>query len=320
LVFWKYGQMIIDKKENPNYDFANKKKNHFDIPKMPYIIASCFRLGNEPVGETDLIQQCIPIQDVINVTNRLIINNAIKTGNAQWLIDSTTMSEEEANTKINNSPGLIIYAQGVANPALMRRDSPPALPNYIPELKIMAEKAFDNIFGTHSTTRGERGQQETLGGRLMLKQADLGRIDLLVREYERIVAEAGNYFAQLIKMNYTNKRTFRSYGETGTTFVELSADMVESGVKIIIKSGTTLPTDEMSKRREAIELWSMGALDPVTLFERLKFANPEEAAERLMAWKQGQLAMEEAAAPSRQTKPLPSAQKEVGKMEGKITK
>jgi propionyl-CoA carboxylase beta chain len=36
----------------------------------------------------------------------------------------------------------------------MRRDSPPPLPNYIAELKIMSERAFDNIFGTHSTTRG----------------------------------------------------------------------------------------------------------------------------------------------------------------------
>jgi hypothetical protein len=331
MVFWKYGSIIIDKQENPHYDFNNKKKNHFMYPKIPYIIASVFRLGNSVVGETDLIQQTIPIQDTINVSARLVINNANKTGNAQWFVDNQIgLSEEEVRTKITNAPGLLIYGSGVANPNLLRRDPPPPLPAYIQELKLMAENAFDNIFGTHSTTRGERQSQETLGGRLLLKQADLGRIDLIVREFERCVAELGNWFTQLMKLNYASKRTFRAYGETGITFVKLMKDMIEEGIKVIIKSGTTLPTDELSKRREAVELWGMGALDPVTLFERLKFSNPEEAAQRLQAWRMNQLKMEAqiqgtvgqqpTGGQGRQTQPLPSPQREVGKMEGKITK
>lgn len=331
MVFWKYGGMIIDKRENPYYDFKNKKRNHFDSPKLPYILASAFRLGNEPVGETDLIQQTIPIQDTINVTTRLIVNNASKTGNSQWFVDPEVMSEEEARTKITNSPGLIVFGSGVANQNLLRRDPPPPMPAYISELKIMAERAFDNIFGTHSTTRGERGQPETLGGRILLKQADLGRIDLLVREFERVVAELGNWGTQLMKLNYRKKRTFRSYGETGITFVELMSSMIERGVKVIIKSGTTLPTDELSKRREAIELWGMGALDPVTLFERLKFPNPEEAAKRLQLWKQNQLQMDmearaggaggaqQGSPTGRAVKPLISPRGEMGRAQAKVT-
>ena len=144
-----------------------------------------------------------------------------------------------------------------------------AFPSYIPELKLMAERAFDNIFGTHSTTRGERGAPETLGGRLLLKQADLGRIDLLVREYERCVAELGDWWAQLMKLNYVGKRVFRAYGSVGIKFVELEPFMIQSGVRVIVKSGTTLPTDEMSKRKEAIELWGMNAIAPQTLYERM---------------------------------------------------
>ncbi len=323
MVFWKGKNIIIEKRKNPHYDFEDIKRNHFVSPRIPYIIASGFRLGNEPIGETDLIQQVIPIQDVINVSSRLIINNANKTGNTQWFIDSSVMSEEEAKTKITNSPGLVIYGTGVANPALMRRDSPPPLPAYIENLKIAFERAFDNIFGTHSTTRGERGQPETLGGRLLLKQADIGRIDLLVREYERCVAELGNWFVQLMKINYTAKKTFVYYGESGTQFIDLETGMIQSGVKIIVKSGTTLPTDELSKRREALELWSLNALDPVTLFERLKFPNPEETAQKLQAWRTGQLAQEAAIRnqeqeQGRQVAPLPSPQEELGRIGGRI--
>lgn len=320
ITFWKSGGYILDIRENESYDFADEGRNLFDGPEIPIIIASQFRLGAQPVGETDLIQQTIPIQDTINVTNRLIINNATKTGNSQWFIDSEVMTEEEARTKITNQPGLIVYGQGVANQNKMRRDAPPPLPAYIPNLKIMAEQAFDNIFGTHATTRGEKGAAETLGGRLLLKQSDYGRIDLSVREYERCVAELGNWFVQLMKIHLEGEKVYRSYGESGTEFVKISDSTIEKGVKVIIKSGTTLPTDELSKRQEAIELWGMGALDPETLFERLKFPNPQEAAKKLQLWKQGQIQMEQAvqgtgAQPrQRATQPLPTGRGAVGAM------
>lgn len=325
MVFWKHGGLIIEKRANPTYDFTNKTKNHFEVPEIPYIIASVFRLGNSAIGETDLVQQTIPIQDVINVTNRLIINNANKTGNSQWFIDSSVMTEEEARTKITNQCGLIVYGDGVANQTLVRRESPPALPAYIPELKLMAERAFDNIFGTHSTTRGERGAPETLGGRILLKQADLGRIDLIVREYERCVAKLGNWFAQLMKLNYIGKRTFGAYGEAGMKFVELESSMMMSGMRIIIKSGTTLPTDELSKRREALELWGMNALAPQTLYERMKFPDPAGEAQKLSVWLRERMILEEgakaevAAGTERGIKPLPAGGGEVTRATEEIT-
>ena len=100
--------------------------------------------------------------------------------------------------------------------------------------------------------------------------------------------------------------------------------MIENNIKIIVKSGTTLPTDELSKRREALELWGMGALDPVTLFQRLKFPNPEETAKKLQAWRTGQLAQEAqlkagmSAEQGRQVQPLPSPQTEMGRIGGRM--
>lgn len=320
ITFWKSGAYIIDKRANETYNFENEGRNFFDEPKIPLIIASAFRLGAEPIGETDIIQQTIPIQDTINVINRKIINNASKMGNGTWLVDPEVMTEEEARTKITNAEGLIVFGSGVANQNKLRRDAPPPLPNYIPELKVMAERAFDNIAGTHSTTRGERGEPETLGGRMLLKQSDYGRIDLLVREYERCVSELGNWFVQLMKINLTAEKVYRSYGESGTEFVKINDTMIEKGLKVIIKSGTTLPTDEVSKRQEAIELWGMGALDPETLFERLKFPNPQEAAKKLQMWKMGQLQMEAAVQGTRSqpaersAKPQPTGRGAVGAM------
>ena len=98
---------------------------------------------------------------------------------------------------------------------------------------------------------------------------------------------------QLMKMYYTETQTIKILGEDGTVeFLRLNRDDIEKQIEIHVKSGEQLPMDKVSLRTEAVQLWQLGALDPVTLFQRLEFPNPEKAAERLVAWKQGQLTQE----------------------------
>lgn len=46
-----------------------------------------------------------------------------------------------------------------------------------------------------------------------------------------------------------------------------------------------IPKDPVTEREEAITLWSEGALDPITFFEKLDFPDPKQAAEQLFMWK-----------------------------------
>ena len=349
-VFWKCGPHILAKQLNPYFDFEghvdNKLSlegteieqtlfnNHFRRPLKPYIILSAFRLGNSLVGQTDLITQSRPIQDIINVTLRSVINSAQRMGNPAWMIDSSVMTREEAENQITNEPGLILLGTDAANPARVRRDAPPPIPNYIINLLNSAQSAFDNIFGTHSTTRGERREPETLGGRLLLKQADLGRIDLLVREVERGVAELGNWGVQMMRMYYDKERTFKIYGQDGLKFITVSKHLegIGAGIQMIVKSGSTLPTDEVSRRNEALQLYQLGALDPISLYERLKWPNPEETFARLQAYQTGQLQqkmmMDQAAQAAQGTpaatpqvvNPLLNPQAELGQANNSINK
>lgn len=310
-VFWRCGSEIIDKMPNPYFDFTGRKEegvdefgnnvvrdvfyNHFRKPRKPYIFLSTFRLGKSVVGETDLITQGIPIQDVINTLTRQIVNNAKKMGNSAWFVDSDVMTEEDAKNNITNEEGIILYGSGAADPNKMRREAPPPLPEYIPVTRIQANQAFDNIFGTHATTRGERSSPETLGGRMLLKQADLGRGGTFVDELDRAVAELGNWGLQMMKMYYEKEKTIRLYGSNGVSFLQFSRDNIEDGVELIVKAGSTLQQDELSQRNETLILWQNGALDPITLYERLKYPNPQELASRLVKWKMGQLLPEQQA-------------------------
>ena len=318
-VFWKYGSLILKKQKNPYFDWTGRKKgetdemgnavvedvyyNHFRRPRKPYIFLSPFRLGKSIVGETSLIEQAVSLQDVVNTLMRQIVNNAKKMGNGAWFVDAGVMEEEKAKNAITNKEGIIIYGTGAANPNLLRREQAAPLPNYIANAQLSAEMAFDNIFGTHSTTRGERGNPETLGGRIMLKQGDVSRIDLLVREIDRAVAEMGNWATQLMKLYYVSQKTVKIYGQNGLKFITFSRDNIEDGIEIAVKEGSTLQVDEVSRRNEALQLFQIGALDPITLYERLKFPNPQEAAEKLWRWQTGQLLPAQQAQTQQMNKP-----------------
>src|SRR3990167_7641384 len=260
---WKYENKILKKEKNP-YWSEDVSKNHLNKPRKPYFLIAPFSLGRSPIPETSLVEQSMPIQDSLNAIGRIIINHATKTGNGAWLVDSETMTKEEAD-QIRNEAGIIIYGRGVANPSLLRRDSPPSLPNYPFELWSGLNSALDNLFGVHSTTRGEREGKETARGRILLKQADLGRLDYIVREIDRAVQEMGDGFVQLIKLFYTDKRKIKFFG-TGSEMevLDISQEDVEDGVEIMVRSGSTLPQDETTMADQAIQLWQLGAIDPIS--------------------------------------------------------
>jgi hypothetical protein len=96
-----------------------------------------------------------------------------------------------------------------------------------------------------------------------------------------------------MKLNYTETQLVKILGEEGAAeFVQLNQDDIENHIEIIVKSDNNLPMDEVSLRSEAVQLWQLGAISPETLFERLKFPEPRKEAEKVLAWKQGQLDME----------------------------
>src|SRR3990167_8760148 len=167
-VAWKCGTAILKSQKNPYYDFESDEKNFFDSPRKPYSIKSLFHTDESIIGETDYIQQLISVQDNINIRKRQIENVTGKTANPILLIDSDVMTEEQA-TAITNEEGLIIFGKGAADGTKIRFENPGQLPNSIFVDIQNSRQEFDNIWGIHSTTRGERQGRETLGGRQLLK-------------------------------------------------------------------------------------------------------------------------------------------------------
>lgn len=317
---WAYGEMVawfcsnklLEKKANPYYDFKGTEKNYikktrkgakiakklvfsnvFDRPTDPYVFFTNYGVGDEPFGSISLVEASIPIQDAINRQKRAIIDNLRRMGNGQVYVDSDALTQEEAEN-ITDEVGLVIRGEGLASQNKIKREAGLPLPNAHFANLQESQASFDNIMGVHAATRGAAsGGGKVLGLAMMSRQQDFSRIDTITRVLNRGVSRLAVGLVQLMKMYYTETQVVKILGEDGAVeFVRLNRDDIEQYIEIVVKSGENLPMDAVSLRTEAIQLWQLGALDPVTLFERLEFPNPAKTAERVAAWKQGQLTAE----------------------------
>jgi len=309
MVAWVASNTVLRKEANPYYDFKGDKRkkqdekgeetkeeelkfyNHFMRPRKPYVFFSTYNVSAEPFGSLSLTESVMSIQDNINVQKRQITDNLRRMGNSQVYIDADSMSEERARN-ITNEIGLAIYGKGVASENKVRREPGTPLPNAHFSNLQHSELIFDNIVGLHSPTRG-KSQARTLGQDILSRQQDLTRIDLITRVLNRGMFKLTNGLVQLMKLFYTQTQTVRILGEEGAIeFVNLNREDIDDKIEIIVKSGNKLPMDEVSLRTEAIQLYQIGAIDPLTLLEILKFPNPDKAVQRLQQFRAGQLVQE----------------------------
>lgn len=307
MVAWISCGKVLDKKANPYWDFEGKEKkyvntkakglviekelvfkNHLDRPTDPFVFLTTYRLGDSPIPPASLVEISMPLQDAINTQKRQIIDNLRRTGNNQVYVDDDAMTQEEAEN-ITNEVGLIIRGAGVASQNKVRREQGTPLPNGHFDNLQHSEMVFDNIMGTHGSTRGN-ANAGTLGQDLMSRQQDYTRIDLITRVVNRAVARIANGLVQLMRMYYDETKVIKILGEdSAVEFIRMNSDDIEDHIEIEVRSGQALPMDKVALRTEAVQLWQLGALDPVTLFQRLDFVNPEKSATMLQAWKTGQL-------------------------------
>jgi hypothetical protein len=179
------------------------------------------------------------------------------------------------NDKLSGAAGVDIRAGFVRIPP--KDIHPVVLP-----LKQELSNQSDSVMGTHGTTRGERGAQETAQGRMLLKEGDTGRTAPISQALERTAYRLYSLWIQMIKIMWTEERIVSYSDDKGTNeLIRFQGDMIKPGVKLRIKPGSMLPKDKFVERNEAIELMGAGKIDDETLFEKLGDGNPKERAKKI---------------------------------------
>jgi len=286
-VAWKLGEILLDKMKNPNFDYGKgeplegeeptEPNNLFKNPQFPYLILNVFNLGRNLYDDSSLIEQAIPIQDSVNKRKNQISD--LTDENKKLITASSRAISKEEFQKFINKYGMLglwldngeitdIKAEGGTADAATFND----LSHSISEI--------DNIMGTHSTTRGERKEQETLGGRRLLTGADYGRIDTIIIRIEQLMENFYNAHLHMLKVYSTEDATFSDGEET----VSINRDEIPEGIMVIVKKGSTLPVDKAARAEMAVKLAQFQFIDPKTLFEELGYGDEEQRTQDLFQW------------------------------------
>lgn len=307
-MFWTLKDKVLLKSKNPHWNYEKQEpitdelgnttmqqipgKNHFDVPKKPFIFLSVFNLGVQPWDETNIILQNISLQDLVNKRLKQLDKNADYTNNG-ILVSGDSFDKGEASrvAEALRSGQTVWVPSGDVNRAVNRTTAPP-MPNHVYETLNDYRNELQNIFGVRGVTPQGTMDEKTVRGKIVIKGQDADRMSLIVSHLEQFADDVYNWFVQLMYVYYDMPHVAAVLGEEkALEYIQLQSSDFTSKLIIGVSPGSMLPKDQLTKANQAIDLWSAGAIDPISLYEMLDFPNPREQAMKLMLWKSNPMAL-----------------------------
>jgi len=276
-VAWKLGSYILEKKKNPNFDYEDPTNNIFDKPEFPYLFLSVFSIGDDDgmYDSTSVIEQAISLQEGATQEKRQILD----LNEGQKRVWVTTNVEEAVVQELINKTGDLAVRTRNPNSVQQVQSGKPDASLFNDLASSLLE--IDNVIGIHSTTRGSTPErQDTLGAQQMQMGADMGRLDLIVRNVEQVIEEWYNAYLQMIKVYSLGVETLSNGKDT----VELKREDIPQDIMIMVKKGSTLPIDRRTKYEEAQQLASAGMIPPRMLYEEMGYPDPDKIFQELVEW------------------------------------
>lgn len=292
--FLPKNKCILGKMQNPNWLYggsekSQKIKNIVSCPPKPFVIFNYLNTGRSAIDETCLLDQAIPLQDILNKRGRQIVENA-DYANGRTLIDKRVMDESDAQKFVNKHPrtiGLIDTTDtgNNINNAVVQLQAN-QLPSYVLQDKLDARNEIDTMMGTPTQFRGDQTsgtKNPTLGQDLLIKNQAAALQDDLVG----VVNQAwGDYYKLLLQMcavYLPDDYWVMTKGQDGQyNMIQLHDESLDTNVRITVQVDSTLPLDKEAQRATAIQLLQMKMIDPLSAYKMIGLPNAEEMVERLM--------------------------------------
>lgn len=309
-VFFTLGNNVLGKFKNPHWNYDGQTDvedpitgaitkedvegvNHFNSPQIPYVFLSIFSLGKQPHDETNLIQQNISLQDAINRRYQQIDRNVDSQNNGIVLSGKYFTKEQASEAATQLSRGNPLWVPEGDIGAAYTRDTAPSLSSDVFNHLGDARNELRNIFGTAGSSPEGQAEQDTVRGKIMINQMDSSRIGGGVTEYiEQVASSIYNWYVQMMYVYYTEEHSFSIVGPKAQEMMTIKNTDLNYDLHITVKDGSLVPKDPLTKRNEAMDLWSAGAIAPIPFYTALDYPNPYESAKELLQWQlisQGQM-------------------------------
>lgn len=260
-----------------------KRKNFFPFARKPITLFVGDPAQEGPLDETTLVEQAIPLQDIVNKRGDQItlIND--------WAVPKTVttakaMTEEKASN-VSRDPSEVIVLDGEIEDVrygLMTFSGEMASPALYKDLQDNIA-AIDDLFSTNPIRQatGESGLSKQIS-----RENDLASADFLQQfMVNRAVEEAAGWLVQLAKIYFDQPKSVSSPGRDSTLMkAEVSSSLIPDDLQIVVKASAV---DKSVRRDMSLNLASMKAIDPMSLFEDMDYPNPKEMTKRWVDFMNG---------------------------------
>lgn len=278
-----FGSVVLEKDKNPHWLYASPSKNFVDAPQKPFIPLNFDNDGQHWVDETSAVEQAGNIQNILNKRGRQYME-VVDKANGTLVIDTRSGISKADSQDLTGDPNqhiVIAGIPGVDSQSMIFRLPPPEIPPDLMKDKIDLRTTVHAIMGTPSEFTGSNDgdvDPETLGEAMMKKDQASGRQDLYVRAIDRFMDQYFKFLVQMMVVWYNEKHFFVYNGGDGEfDYLTISRDLIEDGIAINVKSGTTLPFDKQRQEAIVLQLMKMdGAISLLDAYKLLHMQNPQQ--------------------------------------------
>lgn len=315
-VLWKFGDVILKKMRNPNYDYKGIKKyftystpgdkasrvestpeellmgamglplpiqkdtvyrNYFDMPHKPFFFFGYDQWGKIAYDETSRIEQNIYNQENMDQIGKRIIEKLKDRGKHVFSKESALTGKDIERMDLNN-PDQDLLVDGDVN--RVHGFIAPIEPTQqeFGEIKLARERMFSLAGATNLTGNL---QSNVATSNQIAREANYTRVDDLTEETINNAAEwMSDWVMQMIKLRYTKEHMTKLLGKKGeVTFIKLKSNMIEEGMDVKIKASGT---DKIKRQNNAMDMAKLKLTDPLSFYQDMDMNDPEGRTEKLM--------------------------------------
>lgn len=256
-------------------------RNHFAIPKKPYVFLSVYSLQEQPHDITGLIEQNIPNQKLITRrTNQIDYNLA--SANNSYAFSEDNFNQETAKQAAS--------ARAKGNPILIPSGGP--IGNSILPLNAqgLPADAFNSLelhkndlrtsWGVQGITAQPQDEDQTARGMILNQSHDTSRIGGGIGEkISNVAVGVFNWLTQMYYVFYDEQHFAAIMGSAkAVEYTTLINSQLDRQLIVGVAPDSMKPKDEVNQMNMAQALFDKGAIGPVTLLKMLDFPDAQEAA------------------------------------------
>ncbi len=274
-----FGELVLEKDRNPHWLYHSK--NFLDAPQKPFIALNFDNDGSHWIDQTSAVEQAGPLQNVFNKRGRQLMEVADK-ANGLLVVssDSGLTMDDLQNLTGDPNQKLIIKTMGQKTQDMVYQVPPPVVPTFLYQDKVDLRTQIGNIMGAPTDFSGvddQDNQEDTLGQSIMKKNQAAGRQDLYVRAIDRFMFDYFNFLTQMMCVWYKSEHYFVYNGGDGDfDHIMMRRDLIEDGIAITVKPGTSTPPDKQRVEAIALQLLKVKGISLLDAYKSLHLPDPQK--------------------------------------------